>query len=125
MQSQTTGFRRFVPWLLAALLVLAALVAAAFWLRGSFEKHWNVPHAIYSTASFVNIYHVHKERTGKWPEPGMYVAKEVEFVCSYRKNGERVDVFNFGGGQYWLMYVRERSLEMHPIRDFRPPAGTQ
>jgi hypothetical protein len=117
MEHRATRLQRLVPWLLGVLLVLAMLAAGAFWFRGSFEKHWNVPHAIYSTASLVNNYHLHKAKTGSWPEPGYYVAKEVEFVRSFTDRGVRVDAFNFGGGQYALIYVHERSLEVFPVNE--------
>lgn len=91
-----------------------------FWLRGSFEKHWNVPHGIYATGQLMDIYHVHKQRHGAWPEPGTYVAKEVTFVRSFDNRGVRVDVFNFGGGQYAWLFVHKNSLEILPMNTDRP-----
>jgi hypothetical protein len=122
MTHRAIGIWRIVQ---SILLVVAILAAGAFWFRGSFEKQWNVPHAIYSTAQLVDVYHVHKAKHGTWPQPGQYVAKEVEFVTSYSEGGARVDVFNFGGGQYALVYVHEKSLEAIPVRDWRPASGAQ
>jgi hypothetical protein len=128
MEHQATRFPRAITWVLTALLAIAVLSNVAFWFRGSFAKHWAVPHAIYSTGSLVNSYHTHKSKTGKWPEPGEFAAKDVEFVRSYEDRGVRVDVFNFGGGQYALIYVHEHSLEVFPVSSVpttRPSGAAQ
>lgn len=125
-EQRASGFRRAIAVLNAALLILAIFAAGAFWFHGNFEKRWSVPHAIYAAGQLVDVYHVHKAKTGNWPEPGQYVAKEVEFVRSYTDRGVRVDVFNFGGGQYALVYVHERSLEVLPVNEVpttRPSGG--
>ena len=121
MEHRASGFRRVTAVLYASVLIFAILAAGAFWFLGSFERHWNVPHSMYATGQLVNIYHVHKAKNGTWPEPGQYVAKEVTFVRSYDDNGVRVDVFNFGGGQFALLRLHKQSLEVLPTREDRPP----
>lgn len=121
--TRAADFRRVLPWINAALIVFALLAAAWFWILSVFEKNWVVPHGIYASAQLVNSYHVHRAQHGAWPKPGEYVAKDVAFVVSYQDEGTRVDVFDYGGQQFALVYVRQDSLEVHPVREWKSNGG--
>src|SRR4051794_26530901 len=114
--------RTYIPLLIAFVITALLGVIGVMWMNAKFARAWDVPHAIYATGGLLEACHQHKQRTGSWPAAGQYAAKEVEFVRSYNEKGTRVDVWNFGGGQYALFYFRENSIEVLPVRN--PPSAT-
>jgi hypothetical protein len=89
---------------LVALLVGAALLIAVTvgtWrARGALETI-AYGHAIYASTQLVDQYCAHWQRHGRWPQPGMFAAKEVEFLhSSDLGHDSREDVYDFGGGRH-------------------------
>jgi hypothetical protein len=81
-------------------LIVAIGASILLWLRARFAEDWALPHGIYASAQLVSAYHEYRSEHGRWPQPGTFVAKEVEYVRTFDQGKVRYDVFNFGGGQY-------------------------
>jgi hypothetical protein len=113
--------RRFVPLLMTLLILGLLSVTGVMWLQVKMVQTFDVPHAIYATGGLIEACHQIKARTGSWPPPGGYAGRDVEFVRSFDEKGTRVDVWDFGRGQFALFYFHEDSIQVLPVRN-PPPA---
>ncbi len=114
-----------MPWLYATLVVATVGAAVLLWTRARFAEDVAVPHGIYAAAELASGYHAHRHKHGEWPAPGTVAAKEVAYVRTFERDAMRVDVFDFGGGQYvhFEMHGNGRLLALPVKRDEGAPGG--